>query len=199
MALGEEVLAEALLEQAEKNDAVYDVVERMLATPEENVARFRAKIVSIAETDRVYEWHEASGFAAQLSGLLDDIDAGVDDPCQGAELVMEFFETDKAVFERCDDSHGEVGDVYCLDARDLFLSYATLCAEKDHLASQVFDLTKRDNYGVRIALIDCAEDYLPQPIIMRLITQFRELLYTGGKSRQRDWQRCIDSLEDQLD
>lgn len=198
MALGEDVLAEALLDQAEKNDAVFDVVERMLATPEENVERFRAKIVNLTETDRVYEWHEASGLAAQLSGLLDDIDAGVDDPCKGADLVMEFFETDKAVFERCDDSHGDVGDVYCLDARDLFLSYAALCAEKDHLATQVFDLNKRDNYGVRIALIDCAENFLPQSIIKRLIGQFRELLYTKGKSRQRDWQRCIDSLEDQL-
>lgn len=199
IALGEEVLAEALLEQAEKNDALFDVVERMLATPEENVARFKVKISNLEQADRYYEWHEASTFASQLSGLLDDIDAGVNDPCLGAELVMDFFSTDAAVFERCDDSHGDVGYVYCNEARDLFLSYAALCDDKDQLAIQLFELNRNDGYGVRIALIDCAGEVLPQEIIKRLIGRFRELLYIDGKSRQRGWQRCIDSLEDQLE
>lgn len=199
MALGEEVLAEALLDQAEKHTAAFYVVERMLSTPEENVARFREKVVHLTETDQVYEWHEASAFAAQLAGLLDDICAGVEDPCMGAELVFDFYSTDGAVFERCDDSHGDVGDVYCLGARDLFLSYAALCNDKDQLATRLFELNRNDTYGVRFALIDCAADYLPQEIIQRLIGRFRELLYVDSKSRQRDWQRCIDSLEEQLD
>ena len=198
-ALGSEALAEALLALAEVNTTVFDAVERMLVTPEENVARFKAKVVHLEEAEAYHDWNETPAFATQLMGLLDDIDAGVEEPCVGAGLVFDFFATDAVVFEMCDDSHGDVGMVYTRDARDLFLTYAVACEDKEMLADRLFDLAKSDDYGVRIALLDCAEDYLPLPLIEELLTRFRKLLYNGSKNCQREWQCCIDSLEEQLD
>ena len=199
MALGPEALAEALLVLAEANTTVFDAVERMLATPEENVARFNAKVARLKEAEVYHDWNETPAFATQLIGFLADIHAGVYEPCVGAGLVFDFFSTDAVAFEMCDDSHGDVGMVYTHDARDLFLLYAVPCEDKEMLANRLFDLTKNDDYGVRIALLDCAEDYLPNSLLEELLTRFRKLLYAGSKSCQREWQCCIDSLEEQLE
>lgn len=199
MALGENILAEALLDLADKSEVALDAVERLLVISEENVQRLKAQILKLTHIDHYYEWNEAPILADQLSGLLDAIDAGVDDPCTGAELVLSFFETDAAVFERCDDSYGNVGDVYMFNARDLFLSYAERCDEKTDLATRIFEFSQNDNHGVRIALIDCADEYLPTAIMKRLISRFRDRLRAEtSESARRYWQPYIESLEDQL-
>ncbi|SCX96387.1 DUF6880 family protein [Desulfoluna spongiiphila] len=200
MALGEGTLADALLELGNTHPDVFDVISRMLATADENVERAREKLSEFKSNEKHLPWEETSTLANHLVGILDDIYAGAaEKPCLGVELVLDFFETDEAVFELCDDSGGEVGDVYTHKARDLFLSYAPHHPTKEDLADRVFDLTRTDTCGVRIALIDCAEDYLPPAVMNRLISRFRELLHSGGKSRQRDWQACIDSLEEQME
>jgi len=199
MALGEEVLADTLLELGDTHPEVFDVISRMLATAEGNVERVRAKLSELKNSTEYFAWDETTALVNRLGGILDDIYAGsAEDPCLGAELVLDFFETDEAVLEMCNDSGGNVGDIYTYEARDLFLSYAPHHPKKEDLADRVFALTRTDDYGVRIVLIDCAEDYLSPADMKRLISRFRELLHTGGKSRQRDWQRCIDSLEEQM-
>jgi hypothetical protein len=48
-------------------------------------------------------------FANELDSLLGDIGANISDPVIGMQLVATFLETDSRVFERCDNSSGQVG------------------------------------------------------------------------------------------
>jgi hypothetical protein len=51
--------------------------------------------------------------------------------------VPAFYETDKGVFDHCDDSSGHVGDVYRSNAKELFVGYAQRCPDKEWLADLV--------------------------------------------------------------
>jgi hypothetical protein len=120
--LGAEALADALLELANFHHAADDLVERMIATPTENIYRFKLKLAGIKRSQGFVSWGESAGFARELEILLQDLKAGVNDPQKGAELVVSFYETDKGALGNCDDSDGNVGDVYRYDAKELLES-----------------------------------------------------------------------------
>lgn len=172
--LGAETLADALLELASQNDAASERVERIIASPVENIQRFKTKLAAIKRSRRFIRWGEAAGFARELQDLLQDLKAGVNDPKQGAELVAAFYETDKGTLGNCDDSSGHVGDVYRFDAKALFVGYARRCPDKEWLGNLVLRLNRDDDYGVRDALIDCAVEYLPEPSIRNLIIRLQD-------------------------
>jgi hypothetical protein len=67
--LGAEALAEALLNLTGKTDIADDLVERMLATPKENIQRFRKKLNSLKRTRRFVRWSASSGLARELENL----------------------------------------------------------------------------------------------------------------------------------
>ncbi len=167
--LGAEALADALLEIAPHSDAVDDLIERLIATPKENVQRFKMKLASLKRSERFIDWRESSEFAQELEMLLQDVEAGVTDPLTGVKLVAAFYETDEAIFERCDDSNGDVGEVFLYDAKELFVEYASRCAEKEEIADIILKLNRKNEYGVRDTLIDSAGEYLPESIIRTMI------------------------------
>ncbi len=193
--LGAEALADALLELADHNDAADDLVERMIATPEENIERFKAKLRSLKRSRHFIHWRESASFARRLETLLQDLRANVDDPKIGSKLVAAFYETDKGTLGNCDDSSGHVGEVYRFDAKELFVSYARRCPDKEWLTELVFKLNKYDDYGVRDTLIDCAVEYLPEPNIRNLINMLQK---TADKEEdeyaKRHWLHLIESL-----
>ena len=129
--LGAETLAQALLDIAVSSDAADDLIERLIATPDENVQRFKKKLAGLKRSRRFIDWRSSSGFARDLEMLLQDVKAGVTDPLTGVKLVAAFYETDESVFDRCDDSSGRVGDVFRFDAKELFMEYASCCPDKD--------------------------------------------------------------------
>lgn len=197
--LGAEALADALLELASRDGAADDMVERMIATPKENIQRFKAKLTSLKRSRRFIRWGESAGLARELENLLEDLRAGVDDPKTGAELTAAFFETDRGSLGRCDDSSGCVGDVYRIHAKSLFSVYARRCPEKEWLAKLVFELNQNDDYGVRDALIDCAAEYLPEPDIRTMIGWLQEA--AGRESEEHDkrhWLLLVESLARQI-
>ena len=197
--LGAEALATALIELATRDEAADDLLELMIATPMENIKRFKAKLSRIKRSRRFISWGESAGFARGLKTLLQDLKAGMADPCSGAELVAAFYETDKGVFDNCDDSSGHVGDVYRYDARELFVEYAVRCADKKWLGEMVLKLNRKDNYGVRDALIDCASQYLPESNIRNMIFSLQDL---ADKEREEYNKRhllyLIESLARQI-
>ena len=89
--LGTETLAEALLELASRNNAADDLVERLIATPLENIQRFKTKLAAIKRSRRFIRWGEAAGFARELQDLLHELEFSVSDPEQGAEWVAAFY------------------------------------------------------------------------------------------------------------
>ena len=115
--LGADRLADALLELPARDDVTDDLVELMIATPQENIERLRKKLAAIKRSRRFIRWGESAAFARELLTLLQDVQAGVSDPRTGAELVASFYECDKGALGNCDDSSGHVGDVFRHDAR----------------------------------------------------------------------------------
>lgn len=169
MGLGSEQLADALLHLASQFDEAHDFVEHLIATPKENIQRFKKKISSIKRSSHFINWDESYEFGRELSALLQDLKAGVDDPLTGVQLVADFYKADKWIFERCDDSNGDVGDVFRYDAKKLFIEYASQCSDKEKVADIILKLNESNDYGVRDILIDCADEYLPEPTLRSMI------------------------------
>jgi hypothetical protein len=172
--LGAETLAEVLLDLAVHSEAADDLIEQLIATPKENVQRFKSKLASLKQSRLFIDWRGASSFARELEMLLQDVKAGIDDPLTGVELVAAFYESDNTVFEMCDDSSGNIGDVFRYDAKELFLKYASRCAEKEKIADIILKLNQKDDYGIRDTLIDCAEECLPEPVIRTMISMLQK-------------------------
>lgn len=99
-----ESLADALLELAAQSGAADDLVERLIATPTENIQRFRKKLTGLKRSRRFIDRRGSLGFARKLEMLLQNLKAGVADPLAGAELVAAFYEADNGVLGNCDDS-----------------------------------------------------------------------------------------------
>ena len=123
--LGADALADALLNLAVHFDEADDLIEQMIATPKENVQRFKQKLSGLKHSSRFIDWRGASSFARELEMLLQDLKSGVDDPIAGVELVAAFYEADNIIFEMCDDSSGNIGDVFRYDAKELFADYGS--------------------------------------------------------------------------
>lgn len=173
--LGPAVLADALLDLAVHSEATDDLIEHLIATPKENIQRFKKKLASLKRSRRFIDWRESSGFARELEMLLQDLKAGVTDPLTGVELVAAFYETDKGVLGHCDDSSGHVGDVFRYDAKELFVEYASRCADKEKIADIILKLNRKDDYGIRDTLVDCAGDCLPEePVIRSMISELQK-------------------------
>ena len=172
--LGPHALADALLNFAVHSDEADDLIEQLIATPKENVQRFKKKLSGLKHSKRFIDWQGAASFARELEMLLQDLKSGVDDPLTGIELVAAFYETDNTIFEMCDDSSGNIGDIFRYDAKELFVDYASRCKDKDKVADIILKVNQKDNYGIRDTLIDCAGLCLPEDIIRTMITTLQK-------------------------
>jgi hypothetical protein len=197
--LGAEQLADTLLELYDMYPTVADVVERLLATPDENIKRYKTKLASLKRSRKFISWHESGEFAQQLQQLLIDLERGVKEPCAGVELVGRFFEADASIFNRCDDSNGSVGDVFSFSATDLFVSFASRCANKRLIADLVIKLNEDDGYGVRDCLFKRAGEYLPEATLRAMIDElWMKAELTTNDYQRGSWLRAIQMLAKQL-
>jgi hypothetical protein len=174
IALGADALADALLNLAVHSEEADDLIEQLIATPKENVQRFKKKLSGLKHSRRFIDWRGASGFARELEMLLQDLKSCVDDPLTGVELVSAFYEADNTIFEICDDSSGNIGDVFRYDAKELFVDYAKPCEDKQKIADIILKVNKKDNYGIRDTLIDCAGECLPEDVIRTMIATLQK-------------------------
>ncbi len=174
IALGADALADALLNIAVHSDEADDLIEQLIATPKENIQRFKKKLSGLKRSRRFIDWRGAAGFARELEVLLQDLKAGVDDPFTGVELVAAFYGADNTIFEMCDDSSGNIGDVFRYDAKELFVDYASRCADKDKIADIILKVNTKDSYGIRDTLIDCAGECLPGDVIRTMIATLQK-------------------------
>lgn len=172
--LGADALADALLNLAVHSDEADDLIEQLIATPKENVQRFKKKLSGLKRRKRFVNWRESASFSRELEMLLQDLKSGVDDPLTGVELVAAFYEADNTIFEMCDDSSGNIGDVFRYDAKELFVSYATRCTDKEKVADIILKVNQKDNYGIRDTLIDCAGECLPDEVIRTMIATLQK-------------------------
>jgi hypothetical protein len=199
IALGVEALADALLNLAVHSDEADDLIEQLIATPKENVQRFKKKLSGLKHSRRFIDWRGAASFSRKLEMLLHDLKSGVDDPITGVELVAAFYEADSTVFEMCDDSSGNIGDVFRYDAKELFVDYAKRCSDKDKIADIILKVNQKDNYGIRDTLIDCAGECLPEEVIRSMITTLQKWAdKEKDEYRKRHHLMLIESLARQI-
>ncbi len=181
------------------SDAADDMVDRLIATPQENTVRFKEKLSYLKLSRYFVDWRESLSFSRELEALLQDLKAGVSDPLTGVELVSAFYETDRIVFDNCNDSSGHVSGVYDFDAKELFVEYASQCKDKEKVADIILALQQDDGYGVRGILIDCVADCLPETTIRSMITQLQQLVDNEkDEYRKRHNSRLIESLARQI-
>jgi hypothetical protein len=183
--LGAETLAEALLDLAKWSEAAENMVERMISGPEENIRRFKKNLSRIKRFQRFLKWDESGDFAQELRELLEDLRVGVKNPSTGLELITLFFKADEKIFNQCDDSSGNIGDIFCYDAKELFSRYAAECEDKEKVAGIILELNRSDDYGIRDTLINCASDCLPEKIIRYMIDEIQVLADSEEGSRWR--------------
>jgi hypothetical protein len=197
--LGVETLADTLLNLCQISPEANNTVKRLLATPKENIKRYKDKLARFKRSSKFIDWHESAHFAEELKQLLQDLAAGVQDPYLGTELVSRFFELDSSIFERCDDSNGEIGDVFKYDACNLFIQFANQCEDKAKIAQLVITLNQEDGYGVRDSLIDSASEYLPETTLRFMADSLWNLLENeNNESQKRQWRSALQSIAKQL-
>jgi len=195
--LGPEVLADALLELEQQSKLAVDMTDRLLATPKENLQRFRAKMAGIKRMKRFVTYRETAVFAQRLEMLLGDLRAAVTDPLKGLELLISFYEADGDILGNCDDSSGNIGDVFRYDAAELFIELASQCEDKNRVADLVLNACLVDDYGVRDCLIDNAGKCLPESAMRRMVDELQKLV-TGNDHRLSHFLILIESLARQL-
>jgi hypothetical protein len=199
IALGPERLADALLELAERHADVADYLGRLVASPQENVQRFKAKLAALKRRQRFIDWAESTAYAHELSDQLADLKAGVQEPKVGAELVAAFFQADRAIFEQCDDSNGSIGDVFRHEAKNLFVHYAAQCSDKSWLSGLVAKVSAQNDYGIRDVLIESAAEFLPKQSLRDLADRFeRQAEQAADEYQRRHHLRLVEALARQL-
>src|SRR6056297_731528 len=199
MNLGVEILADALLEAALYSGITSDLVDRILATPEENIKRFNYQLANLKTSRHYYDWNQVHDLADELERMLTNLEAGVTDPKTGVELMTEFFEMDEVVFEMCDDSGGSVGDVFMRSAKELFVAYASEYEDKKCLRKLVLNLVLADGYGVRACLLDSAAEFLPEEQVRAMIEDLRRLADKEKNNFSRgSYHRQMQSLARQI-
>ncbi len=197
--LGAETLADALLNFAVHSDEADELIEQLIATPEENVQRFKQKLSSLKRRKRFISWRESASFSRELEMLLQDLKSGVDDAPTGVELVAAFYEADNTIFEMCDDSSGNIGDVFRYNAKELFVDYAIRCTDKEKVADIILKVNRKDNYGIRDTLIDCAGACLPEETIRTMIATLQNWAdKEKDEYGKRHYLRSIESLARQI-
>ena len=162
------------------------------------VKEIKAQFAALKRRKRFVDWREAVQFADELAGLLDDIEKLVADPRVGLELAIAFFKLDNAIFERVDDSSGQVSGVFCNEAVDLFVHYAEEYPDKTWLSGVVFDLCLDDNYGVRDHLLDAACLYLETADLRALVERYWPLSAEPAEFGMQKGLLEIESLARQL-
>ncbi len=177
IAAGAEALAEVLMDLASRHDDAASMLQRLLASPEENQTRFEENLRRLASLDdrgRFIDWRYSSEYAMDVADVLHDLEVSEPDPRIGVEGVAAFFSAFESIIEACDDSSGHVSGVFRFDATDNFVGYAQRCDDTELLEETVFRLCKEDGYGVTDFLVGRAPEYLQRESLLRLAHRFKE-------------------------
>lgn len=122
------------------NNNLSDHRKRNADLPTSVIRTFTSRLAAAKRRTRFIYGREVAAFASELRAALSDLKKGDVDPRRGVELVRDFFRCDEALFNACDDSDGNLGQVFTFDACDLFVHYAAACDAKKWVADLVLQL-----------------------------------------------------------
>jgi hypothetical protein len=146
-------LATVLLDLARDHPAVRERLERLRVAdaPEALAARFSQALASWRQDTRYITYDKASDFGRELTVWLEQVERELlpNDPGRALALFESFIELDEVLFERADDSGGDIGDAMQMACR-LWLVAASRCeVPVDGWAARIAALLDADNYGAR--------------------------------------------------
>ncbi|MEM8818857.1 MAG: DUF6880 family protein [Pseudomonadota bacterium] len=115
--LGAEKLARLVLEETERNAGLRRRVSAALAGQAGPLAVAKVvdrRLAGLERAKSFIEWEKARAFRDDLQSLIDVIEAELIEPAPAlaTDRLLRFVATHEAVFDRVDDSHGDVQDVY---------------------------------------------------------------------------------------
>ena len=199
IALGAEKLADHLLALAAHNDEALSLIISITANPDEIVASFKHKLSQLRAQDYWIEWDETTAFARRLETMCGQLAASAVDASTGFALTVEFFESDEDIMERCDDSDGEVGDVFTGCLTDLFHAFAKDVEDRDLVMENLITLSENNQYGVRDMLVEGAHKSLSHEEMRALVARLKSMIEAAKEGdRDRGKRRMIQSLARQL-
>jgi hypothetical protein len=195
-ALGAKRLAELLMEIAEEDAATKRRLRLELAAkeaPEIVAAEVRKRLAQIARARSFVDWRKVRGLAADLEAqrrMIVDQVAKID-ASEALELMWRFIDLAEAVYERCDDSSGEVGDIFRAACRDLGPLAQAAEPDPTALADRTFAALNENGYGQYDDLIETLAPALGNTGLGHLKARFVELSEVPVEKAAGDERRVI--------
>ena len=196
-ALGPEKLARLVLDEAEQNAAFRKVVSAALASSKgpEAIAKIVDRRLSALERARSFiEWDKAKAFEKDLSATVKVAaeELGQASPEMAIERLLRFIATHEEVFDRVDDSHGRVQDVYYTAIQ----AVGDLASRLDEAAAaqlpaKVMSSLGKSSHGYFVDLGEAVAPHLPAAVLAEwdgeLARQHERM--SKGLDEERDWHR----------
>jgi hypothetical protein len=175
-ALGAERLAALLAELVEGDAALKRRLKLELEARDDPAAAARAvrkRLVTIGRSRSYVDWDRVGALAADLDAQRMAIATYVapGNPKEAFELSWMLLGLADSLYERCDDSNGEVGGVLAQTGRDLAAVALAAKPDPNDVATRLFDALTGNDYG-----------------------QFDGLLIVRQRSAIRVWQRLKPGL-----
>ncbi|MDF1556109.1 MAG: hypothetical protein P1P84_23765 [Deferrisomatales bacterium] len=185
-ALGAERLAELLLDEAARDERLWQRLELAVATrgPQGGLAgTLRRAIAAFAAGGHFMGYRGSFDRAEELEQLRRTIADQVlpQEPRAAAELLEAFLHLDEPVYGHCDDSSGVVGEVFRQAVKDWGRAWARV-KDRDPLAlaDQVFGLFRENRYGVHDGVIPACGRALGRKGLGRLEERLHEAWEAEG-------------------
>ena len=199
VALGPEKLAKLVLDEAGRNAAFKRIVTAALAGaqgPDAIAAIIDRRLAALERARGKIEWEKRKAFAADLEATLATItdQLGAADPATAVERILRFLATAAGVFERVDDSSGQVQEVYSA-AAGAFSSLAERLADDDkaQLPERLMPLLLADSYGLIERVVSAVIPLLPAAAGARFDTALAAVAHEIGpvSDERRHWQQQL--------
>ena len=179
-ALGVKRLAELLVEISTGNAASKRHLRLELAGalgPKEVARDIRKRLSTIARSRSYIEWDRTRALVQDLEtqrgAIMDKV--APKEPEEALELMWRFLGLAGSIYERCDDSNCNVGDVFYSARDDLGEIAKTAQQDPNTLADQVFEALQDNGYGQYDDLIPLLSPVLGSDCLAYLKTQILEL------------------------
>jgi hypothetical protein len=197
-ALGADKLAKLVLDEVGRNAPFKKIVTAALAGakgPDAVAAIVDRRLAALERARGFIDWEKRKAFAADLRATLATItdELGSADPEAAVDRLVRFLACADGVFERVDDSSGQIQAIFH-DAADALPALAAKMPDDDkaRLVERLLPLLKSDDYGLIEKVV---HDTVPllQPVQLASIDAWlKATVHENGGSgggTTRDWER----------
>ncbi len=176
---------------AEESDALRERIEALAlrADPSALASSLERRLDRFRNERSFISYGESSGFARELDGWLDDVEAGLlaTDPAAAWRLIDRFIRTDERIIGRADDSNGSIGDTY-RRACGLWHRAAAALPADPAWVERVYNLHAGNGYGTRDALLDTAATRLSGPELRHLARIYERQAESAAGEDEKSYQ-----------